>query len=778
MRLPALLVLFLVSCGGGGGGAPTDAGSSFNRAAGFDQAPLALAVDEFDRLWVGGPMDAFTDRAIPKLARFGATGSQSEQGFPAGAGPNGTVHAILPVADGSGAAWIAGSFTEVNGVPSRGLALLGSNGALVPSFQPGSGLLGSGLALAATNDGTGDVWVGGNFSEFHGAATWHLARVRPDGALALATQGSGFGASGTVYALAATNDGSGDVIVGGQFLDYNTSPLGSIVRIRGDTAAIAANFLVSVGFGWSIAPGFQTVFAIARADDGSGDLFVGGNFDSFQGASTPYLVRLGPDGILNPTFGASGAPTGAVRAILPTGDGSGDVFVGGDFVNIAGQLVAYLARLQADGSLEPSFDLSANQVLGRVQAFAPVPGTPGAIRAAGTFTTGGTPAYPHFVRLEPDGTVHPTSVASNGLVGPVWDVLPHSDGGVVLSGLPSSYAGQAVPNLLRLEPNGALGAQYPQLVGLGIRLLEDPLSSERFYVTGAFTQVGSHQTKQVARMFVASGSPDTTFQFVNLPGIGPNGAVSDAIPTPDGALLVNGNYTQWDGFPARNLVKLDAAGDDYSNAGFVDGVVDDYAFTEDGSGRLWAVGTFSVWINQFTPAPRVGLLTPVSVNFFDPDGNFAPGTGFDGGVPRAVVVRPNTADAYIAGSFASYQGQSAPRIVRLRPNGSRDPSFEVGTGFDGEVLRMALARDGTEDLYVFGDFTSYDGTPVSNFIRLKSTGSLDPTFAGTTGFNGLVRNIVPLGGNSREVYVCGDFTSYNGVNTGSIVRINPDGSLD
>lgn len=776
MRTLAAMGLLLVSCGGGGGGGSKDVGATFNRAAGFDRAPSALAVDEYDRLWVGGRFDAFTDTPVANLARFGGSGGQIDTSFDLGSGPNGSVQAIRAVANGSGAAWIGGSFTEVDGAPRRGLALIENVGALDPFFQPGTGFLGSVRALALADDGSGDVWAGGIFSAYDGTPTVNLARVRPDGTLAAGTSGTGFGVDSAVFALAPVGDGSGDVYVGGRFLEYDGTPLGSIVRIR--NGAIEPSFATGSGFALSSGSNFQTVRALALAEDGSGDVLVGGLFDSYDGTGTPNLARLTNDGTLVTAFSAGGAPNGSVEALLPVGDGSGDVFVGGSFENIAGQVGPGLARIRPDGSQEPSFDMGANRILGTVSALAPVPGTPGAVSAAGGFTTAGTPAYPHLVRLQPDGTVHPSSVPSGGLQGLVLDVLPRPDGSAVVTGTFSSYAGSAVSNLVRLGADGGLQIEYPQVAGAGFRLSSDALSAERFYVVGSFVQVGSHSTKHAARMELAGGPPDTSFQIFDLPGFGPNGAITDAIPMPDGALLVNGNYTQWDGFASRNLVKLDAAGQDYSNSAFADGEVYDYAIAEDGSGRVWAGGTFTMYFDVFTPAPRVGLLRPVAVNFYEVDADFAPGKGFDGGVPRALVVRPQTAEVYVGGDFAEFDGQPASRILRLLPDGNLDPTFATGAGFDAVVHNLAVAADGTGDIYVSGEFTSYDGVAVSNFVRLKSTGALDPTFANTTGFNGAVRRIAPVGGGSREIYVCGDFTTYDGVTTGSVVRLNADGSAD
>ena len=54
----------------------------------------------------------------------------------------------------------------------------------------------------------------------------------------------------------------------------------------------------------------------------------------------------------------------------------------------------------------------------------------------------------------------------------------------------------------------------------------------------------------------------------------------------------------------------------------------------------------------------------------------------------------------------------------------------MGAGFDGGGLgivleTVAVAADGTGDVYVGGQFTYYDGTQVDHFAVLNPDGSLD-----------------------------------------------------
>lgn len=94
---------------------------------------------------------------------------------------------------------------------------------------------------------------------------------------------------------------------------------------------------------------------------------------------------------------------------------------------------------------------------------------------------------------------------------------------------------------------------------------------------------------------------------------------------------------------------------------------------------------------------------------------------------------------------------------------------------------MAFAADGK--IYVGGDFTTYNGAAVGAFAHLNKDGTLDTGFnTGQVGFAHTDASKLMITSiatdTDGDVYVTGRFTSYNGTNAASIVRLNSDGSLD
>ena len=136
---------------------------------------------------------------------------------------------------------------------------------------------------------------------------------------------------------------------------------------------------------------------------------------------------------------------------------------------------------------------------------------------------------------------------------------------------------------------------------------------------------------------------------------------------------------------------------------------------------------------------------------------------------------------YVSGSnlfvFTNYKGIRAVGVARLSSSGLLDLAFVTGAGFNKTVFTVAPAGDGIGKLYVGGAFTNYNGTEVSNLVRLNPNGTRDFSFATGAGFNDAVFKVVPVGDGSGDVYVGGQFTQYQGILRGRFLRLTSSGAL-
>ena len=183
------------------------------------------------------------------------------------------------------------------------------------------------------------------------------------------------------------------------------------------------------------------------------------------------------------------------------------------------------------------------------------------------------------------------------------------------------------------------------------------------------------------------------------------------------------------------------------------------------------VGAYSVTVGSArgTITSAAASLTLVASTAPGPivDESFRPTLTISGGI--AAAVEQADGKLIIGGSqFFVTPGVSPFALARLNPDGSLDPTFNTGSGFNsgGTVSHLALQPDGK--ILVAGSFNTFNGVGRSNLLRLNAAGSLDTSFTAATGFNTAGPTQLTIETNGRSVRV----------SDGRIRRLNNDGSLD
>jgi uncharacterized delta-60 repeat protein len=258
---------------------------------------------------------------------------------------------------------------------------------------------------------------------------------------------------------------------------------------------------------------------------------------------------------------------------------------------------------------------------------------------------------------------------------------------------------------------------------------------------------------------------DSNFKIGSFDGI-----INTMVQLPDGKILVGGSLDYYNS--PRNLLRLHPDGSVdltfNTNNAKINGSVNTIAVQPDG--KILIGGTFTKY-NQITRNSLARL---------NPDGSldltFDPGKGVNGYV-ETLLLQPD-GKILVTGLFEKYNDVAVPRIVRLNPDGSLDPSFVVATDIASklEVQTIALQPDGK--ILIAGDFVipTDKGSVRPRIIRLNPDGSLDSTFTPGSGANDVITSIAlqPDG----KILIGGDFTQYNGVLRNRLARLQPNGSLD
>lgn len=265
------------------------------------------------------------------------------------AGANDAVRTVLLDAD---KILIGGAFTTVNGASRRRIARLNADGSLDSTFVPGTGADGPIFTMAIYSDRLTRSFersialqrhliVAGSFSTFNGAARSGIARLSIDGALSSTfnprfTFGIGpTEQAPTLRAIALTS--TRQIYVGGNFTHINGSPRFFLARLNSD-GTTDTSFTPSSAIN-------SEVYAISLQSDEK--ILVGGNFQ--QG-----IYRLNSNGTIDSTFDAGSGTADRVRSIRLQPDGR--IIVGGDFQRVRDLPRNYLVRLNANGSVDSSFN--------------------------------------------------------------------------------------------------------------------------------------------------------------------------------------------------------------------------------------------------------------------------------------------------------------------------------------------------------------------------------------------------------------------------------------
>jgi large repetitive protein len=602
----------------------------------------------------------------------------------------------------------------------------------------------------------------------------------------------------------------------------------------------------------------------ALQDDGK--LLIGGLFTNVDGLSRPGFARVDTNGAVDVSFvpQVSGEPT-HIEVLSDR-----RILISGSFTNVSGIPRPGLAVLEADGTLDPGF-VPTNQA-GSTSPLTALLAPGGAVMVSGTFTNlGGIPAN-HLARLLANGSVDPLFISPFDRTNTIILQAIQSDGKPIISGSFSNIVGMNVTNLTRLNLDGSIDLTF--VSGLfpdeGVRKVWLQADGRLLVLAqkGAFLPFFS----RLARLNT-NGTIDASFNVsMNFPGFPWNATLSSVCVQADGRILLGGTFMQVDGFPRARVARLEPDGTlDYCFDIPFSADLSVFALVSKPDESVLVAGSFGGLQGQLHPflmrllppngcAPGIiqlgisnalaradspGVMIPVvragggdreeTVDFYTRDGSatngqdyvagsgtvrFAPGqrsqsitvplvytgagngpvsfelilTNPGGGAslgPQTNVIvtlsagMPGTAGmadtnfiphldgpvqcilplpaggVVIAGTFTNVGGQLSPNVARLKPDGTPDPSFVRSVPLDGEVVSAAV--DAAGRVLVAGYFQHVDGQWRPALARFNADGSLDNQFGpfdsstNAQGSAAAMRTVavLPDGG-----IVCGGYLNY------------------
>jgi len=328
--------------------------------------------------------------------------------FNPGSGANNPVRSVAISPDGT--VVVGGEFTNFNGVARGYVARLLVDGALDLSFDTRNGADGRVNAVGVYGDGR--VAAAGEFETFNGQAVGHVIRLGTDG-LPDASMTQVAGVDGGVNALVA--GGSANVTVAGDFLQ----PTRRVAR-----------FLADGGPDGTFTPGQgPNLIVHSIASHPSGGFVIGGAFSDYNGFARAHVAKVYGSGLPDQGWVPGVVAGGIVWALAVQSDGK--TLIGGSFTNVAGQTRNRLARLNANGTLDfgfnPGTGLNADVRAITIQA-------DGRILIGGNFTNYNGTTRIRVARVEANGNLDPVFDPGRGADNVVYSMALEPDGKVVIGG--------------------------------------------------------------------------------------------------------------------------------------------------------------------------------------------------------------------------------------------------------------------------------------------------------------------------------------------------------
>jgi len=446
------------------------------------------------------------------------------------------------------------------------------------------------------------------------------------------------------------------------------------------------------------------------------ETLIAGDFSSYNGVAQHNLALLNTDGSMDTSFNPGDSASAAINALAPSGS---QFVIGGAFTAYNDTGVGYFARVNADGSLDSAFSTSHGSGANKqVRAVAVQPD--GKVVIGGDFTQVDGVARYYLARLNADGSLDTSFDPGATLNGPVYSLAlsPSGSSSAILVGGQFAVTGQAYGNIARFTAGGALDTAFDPGTGPDKKVLALGWQLNNQVVAGGvFTHVNGNSYNHIVR-FNANGSIDTT-NFVA--GTGANDVVYNITLQPlDGTIYVGGAFSSFNGTHRLGFARL------YPN-GTVDTTFMDMAYNQfAGLKKLYSYDSPAVYTSGFESNGNVliggsflqvggGQADPIVCNTLDDELELGLYGALDSFADPNLWVEPKTRDGVrnrssiarlIGGStpgpgnlglqqpsYSANKSQSSLSVGLVRTNGNLGP---VSANFS---VLPGLAQNGTDYAY-------------------------------------------------------------------------------
>ena len=373
--------------------------------------------------------------------------------------------------------------------------------------------------------------------------------------------GTGFDVDGIVDTTIQDAVDPSKIVITGQFVNYNGITRRNITRIFTD-GEIDYSFDSGLGF----TPGIGRGFDLTQQTDNK--YIVVGDFNTYQGVSRRNIARINYNGSLDTSFQVGTGFTGLALSVELQPDGK--IIVAGEITQYSGTNVSSICRLNTDGSLDTSFNVSTFTANTRIEKTLRNPD--GSFYVVGNFVLNGRRG---IVLLNADGTYNPSLPfnasgnglgAQTGLPTPMGDVEVLPNGQLIVVGDFSNYNGTNIGRgIVRLNPDGTRDTTFITTpFGYQNQQNEVIIQGSKYICVGGATNYQGIPINQISRLN-PDGSLDLTWNSAPFNAAGSfapivhitqlTGNTNDS-----GFIFATGNFTSYDGITTIDIVKTNQNG--------------------------------------------------------------------------------------------------------------------------------------------------------------------------------------------------------------------------
>src|SRR5258705_584080 len=222
-----------------------------------------------------------------------------------------------------------------------------------------------------------------------------------------------------------------------------------------------------------------------------------------------------------------------------------------------------------------------------------------------------------------------------------------------------------------------------------------------------------------------TGAQSTLLDATFDPGSGANGFISAAASQPDGRIIVAGAFTEFNGISHNHIARLNPDGSldpSFDPGEGANDLINALAIQPDGA---IVIGGF---FTQFNGVGRSGIARLNTNGSID--------TGFDPGegveqlfvYPQVhTIALKGDGKIVIGGFFKNVNGAARDGVAQLNSDGSVDAAFVPGSGLQGYVALAVIALP-NEQVLLGGIFENVNGLPRKSHARLTVDRSVDASF--------------------------------------------------